>query len=158
MSCMQPYVTRDGSVPPSGCSVGNATIPRIGVEQSPIRGYVPKPGSISARVIALLQSKPGAEWSSGELAIALDRQSDLRALAACLASAVRAGAISRRLVQRQGSLRAFLWKLGPVPTVAVVDAVEDSCDLPIVQRSIKAGAVPPLRVSGPRSVFDLGTF
>lgn len=87
-------------------------------------GYTPQPGTVAARAVnALSLLAEGQELSAPVLLEAIGQPADWQGLNACLAPAVEAGLIGRRLEGR----RAF-WSRGPACdtlTLPVQPALED---------------------------------
>jgi hypothetical protein len=124
--------------------------------------YVPQPGTMSARVIEHLKSLPaGTEIATGPLCDTLDLDSG--SLIPCIASAIKHGAIVRRIVSPRVSMlslgtaaasETLLGALGGPPPVnadfdddplvqRVVKAQQGSVSLPDVQRWPGLDALPP---------------
>lgn len=93
-------------------------------------GYVPKPGSVPAQIIHLLEGLEGGCVSRGELARHLGR--DSQTIEPCIAAAIKAGRIRRNKALDDGQVYYSLGD-GPLPEQAGTAVVEpDGSEQPVV--------------------------
>lgn len=100
--------------------------------------YTPQPGTIPAKVVAYLQSKPkGFTATTAEICEAIGQDSTIN-LPAFVQAAEKNGALKRH---REPGIRFVFWSLGDgTPVVQTADEDNEPDRLPVVQRVLPASA------------------